>query len=211
MATKISIINRALRRIGAGRIESVDDDDEKARAAKDVWDDVREDLLCRFPWHFALKTAGPLAQLSTTDPRWLYSFSLPADCLKPIRIIADGMETDDDGNVTYGTFSSTFPDVKYDITGTTLSCDLEEPVLHYIYDLTDPTKFSPNFAAAFSLAMAVELGYSFSTQSSRMRDLNSEFLSRLRTAMADSGNTQKRDDRAVGQSFINARRNDVPS
>jgi len=210
MATQISIINRALRRIGAGRIESIDDDDDSARAAKDIWGDVREDLLCRFPWHFAQKTSAPLAELSTTDPRWGYSFALPTDCLKPLRIVANGADTDDEGNIDYGTIPPNFPDPPFAVTGATLSCDLEAPVLLYTYDLADPTKFSPEFATAFSLGMAVELGYSISAQSGRMRDLNSEFLSRLQTAMAGSGNSQKLDDRAVGQSFLNARRSGTP-
>ncbi len=63
MASDTSITNRALRLLKANRITSLTDGSNNANAAKDVFVEVREELLRAHNWNFGRKWAE-LAKLS---------------------------------------------------------------------------------------------------------------------------------------------------
>jgi hypothetical protein len=77
MTSKIDIINRALARIGADKIASLDEESAQAITASDLYPDVREDLLSRHRWSF-IKGQQQLARL-TVEPsaRWSAAYQLP--------------------------------------------------------------------------------------------------------------------------------------
>lgn len=95
MASQIQIINGALRKLGAGRIAALTDENEMARIASDSYDVLLDAVLTDAPWDFATRRAELSA--NATAPLFTYdnAFDLPSGteaatpeyCLKPLEIV----------------------------------------------------------------------------------------------------------------------------
>ena len=88
----VDAVNRALLKLGADRIESLDDDGEDAQAAKVAYETVRDAVTAAAAWRFAMRrallsTVGPVPAFDYTR-----SLQLPADCL---RVVGVGRDVDD--------------------------------------------------------------------------------------------------------------------
>mgnify|MGYP000862511461 CR=1 FL=1 len=66
MASKVSIANGALERLGEKRIESLTQDDVRARSMNASFDSVRDALLRKYDWGFAIRRASIAADGSET-------------------------------------------------------------------------------------------------------------------------------------------------
>ncbi|OTG80804.1 hypothetical protein B9T31_16020 [Acinetobacter sp. ANC 4558] len=84
MSTNITICNEALNVIGAGSIQSFEQNTDNARRCASVYDSTRKALLRMHPWSFAKKRA----QLAPTTSRPLFgygnAFPLPKDFIRVI-------------------------------------------------------------------------------------------------------------------------------
>lgn len=81
----ITIVNRALARIGAIEIQSFDDPGPSGDAPQSIFEEALDDLLSRYPWKFAHKYAA-LSRLTAGPVRgWIYAFLLPPDRVGPAR------------------------------------------------------------------------------------------------------------------------------
>lgn len=84
MASVTEICNRALQKLGAKSITSIDENSNAARACLKCYSVLRDAELMKHRWGFAIKRA----QLAADDPSpdWgrETSFTLPSDCLKVI-------------------------------------------------------------------------------------------------------------------------------
>jgi len=72
MASKVDIINRALTKLNAKRITSINDGTKNSVEAKSVWDGILDEVLASFAWNFSTRRVK-LAQLAT-DPVYGYDF-----------------------------------------------------------------------------------------------------------------------------------------
>lgn len=85
----ITIVNRALARIGAIEIQSFDDPGPSGDAPRAIYDEALEDLLSRYPWKFAHQYAA-LGRLTAAPLRgWDHAFLLPPDRVGPARAYYD--------------------------------------------------------------------------------------------------------------------------
>jgi len=78
---RVTIINRALARIGCVSIQS---EAEPGPAGKEVlatYDAVLEDLLSKYPWHFTKRFEGLSKETATPPLGWRSQFLLPPDRL----------------------------------------------------------------------------------------------------------------------------------
>lgn len=85
MATKTSLINKALTLIGATPITSIDDDTNNARIANRVWDTSLRSLLSECMWNFA--TTRALLATSADTLKWYHSgctvvYVRPSDAIR---------------------------------------------------------------------------------------------------------------------------------
>ncbi len=139
-ASNVRIANRALQKLGAGRISSLDQDHPNARSMKAAFDSVRDMELRRYDWSFAIKRASIAAD--GTDETILNTwkrYSLPNDFLKLIR--------DDE--------SGAHPDWK--IEGLyILSADASPLEIRYIARIEDPNFYDTLFIEAFAGRLAME-------------------------------------------------------
>lgn len=87
MASKTSIANRALSKLGQPRVSNVETTNTKAaRTINGMWDNIRDAMLEEYPWNFAIKQTN-LAPDATNDS-WEYdkAYTMPSDFLSLMRI-----------------------------------------------------------------------------------------------------------------------------
>ena len=82
MASVIQIANRALTKLGAARIISLDDDNKQARAVKSCFEDLRDDELRSNRWSFAMKRTSLAADAEAPAYGYTSAYTLPADFLR---------------------------------------------------------------------------------------------------------------------------------
>lgn len=182
MADKTGIINVSLRRIGESRINNLDTDTGKeARAARDLYEEARDDLLRSHPWNFAVKRKK-LAQLATTPVfGWEYGYGLPADWIRTISVHPyDGY---DDTNVEYRMETQ-------DISGTptrVLLSDSNQIYLRYVARITDVALMTADFREALSMRLARDLSVALEKSSSVYELMDKQFRRALSNAQSVDG------------------------
>ncbi|MFK0377842.1 hypothetical protein [Pandoraea sp. NPDC090278] len=172
MASDVLIANRALTKIGAARITSLDDTSKSATTIASMFETVRDAELRAHRWHFA-KARAKLAALAT-PPLFDFesAFQLPADYLSLIQVGALIVYPKTD---TRGLFS---------IEGGQILTNLGAPLnIRYIKRITDPNLFDALFIEAFACRLAVESCEAL-TQSATKRQLAAgEYDAAVRTAI----------------------------
>lgn len=77
----ITLINRALARVGAGAIQSLAEDTTLAAKVDAIWSDVKETCLSLHEWTFGTKTFALLRRADPPANGWQYGFDLPGGVL----------------------------------------------------------------------------------------------------------------------------------
>ena len=75
MASKVTIVNAALHKLGGKRIASFDDESSNADLARDTYEQLRDKLLRAHDWDFASRRASLAA--SATSPVWEFESAYP--------------------------------------------------------------------------------------------------------------------------------------
>lgn len=138
------IANNALRKLGASRIEALDDDDANARTMNSAYDTIRRRLLRQHPWNFAIVRASLPALSDETTWGELNRFQLPSGFLRLLR------------NTEAGTFYDETRKnwkIEGDVIVTMDSAPLE---IRYVADIEDTTKFDAFFVDLFSTVLAFD-------------------------------------------------------
>lgn len=144
MASEVDIINMGLVLIGASKIETRDDDNDRARIGDLFYDDVRDAVLRAHTWGFALTQAELAAAAGSPvfTTKWDYHFTLPTTpfCLRVLEVEEE------------------YPgEIPYSIQGRKLLCNESSIKILYIARITD----TGNFDALFTDALAARLGSVF--------------------------------------------------
>ena len=134
---KVTICNNALIRIGAGMINSIDNDTVKeAILCKQIYPLALEELLCQHQWQFAMRT---VALNIVVDPTFVstypYVFQIPSDCLLVVQCTAQN----------------------YVITGNKLETANKEVTLRYVARVDNPLHMPAYFREALVLVLALKL------------------------------------------------------
>jgi hypothetical protein len=150
-ASDVDIVNMALGHLGdRANVSSISPSDGSVQAdvAARIYAHMRDWLMERFPWKFALSRAT-LAQLDIDMGSWAYIYAEPANCLRIVNVLPYGYTSDDQG-VDY--------DTETDSTGQGLILtNAISATARFIRKTTDPGKFSPGFTEAFSWFLAAGL------------------------------------------------------
>lgn len=157
MATAVSICSNALLMLGAQPINSLSDDNDRARICNNIFDSVRDDVLRSHFWNCATKRATIAPDVSTPAFDYSYQFTLPSDW---IRIVSCG---------EYGY------EVDYRQEGRKILCDESSLKLTYIYQNTDVSTWDVSLANAMQYAIAAKIAYAI-TQSTSMAQLMDQQL-----------------------------------
>lgn len=151
-ASDVDIVNMALGHLGdEANVSSIapSDGTAQADAAARVYAHIRDWLLERFPWKFALRRATLAERSDITMGSWDHVYAEPNNCLRIVNILPSGYLTDNAG-VDY--------DTETDDTGQGLILtDAQDATGRFIARITDPGKFTPGFTEAFSWFLAASL------------------------------------------------------
>jgi len=154
MASVVGIVNRALRELGASRINSLTDGTPNANIANDLYTEVRKAALRAHHWNFASELVK-LAQLTSTPPFGFdNAYQLPSDNLR-VMFVYDNDNADGA--------------VKYRIHGDEIHSDADDLYLDYVKDVTDPNLMTADFREYLSLRIAVAMAWPV-TQSNSVKE-----------------------------------------
>jgi hypothetical protein len=137
--SKVAIANRALQKLGAKRIEALSQDHPNARSINACFDVLRDKLLRRYDWSFAIKRASIAADGEA--PTWgdWDRYSLPNDFIRLMRDNETGIAPD------------------WKIEGLhILSGDASPLQIRYIARITDTAFYDAAFVEALAADIAFE-------------------------------------------------------
>ncbi len=150
----VAICNLALARIGNGQaISALTESSAAAVQLSAIYETTRDTVLRAFGWRFARRTVALALVANDPSTDWAYSYQLPADCLRALRLVPPGGRAD----------CARYPFALYGSdTGMLLMADLTAPVLEYTARVTSESLFTPDFVSAFAWRLAQDAAVALS-------------------------------------------------
>lgn len=170
-ATVTGICNLALQKLGAKRIDDIDQDTRNAIECKECYELLRDKELRAHRWIFATKEVS-LAPL-TVPPAVLafsrdYVYQLPSDCLRLLP------PQHADGNYNWRDWIRAGNKVYSD--------EGDELVINYIARVEDPSEFDSTFVEALACKIAHHLCWALLNSNTRKADIEKEYKMALNEA-----------------------------
>ncbi len=166
MTSAVTISNLALAHIGASQqVSSIDPPDGSVLSGycARFYPIARREML-EYPWRFARRRSTLVLAPGDPPSEWLFSYTLPATCLAPKRVISPqavlSMPWLAEGN-DYAYWLPMFDSgagADFEVENGLVYTNQPEAVLLHTADVTDTTKFTPAFVAALAMQLAGYLG-----------------------------------------------------
>lgn len=164
MASVIQVANRALTKLGAARIISLDDDNKQSRAIKSCFEDLRDDELRAHRWSFAIKRTTLAADATAPAYGYTYQYTLPADYLRLDMVDDRYPSVQMDNYIGAETLD-------FVLEGGKLLTDIDAPLkVRYGASITDPAMWDVNYREALACRIAAEIAEDL-TQSNEKRKM----------------------------------------
>jgi len=162
MASTVDICNGALNQLGASTIISLTEDSKNARLCNARYTQVRDSLFRSHPWN-CLQKRVQLAS-DTDTPAWgfSYQFTLPADCLRVLRI--EDYDSD------------------YKIEGRKIVSNVSTMKILYIARIEDPNQYDEILRETLSAALGADIAYAITSSNPVAQNMYSLFQEKLREA-----------------------------
>ncbi len=172
MSSKVQIANRALSKLGAGRITSFEDNTKSAKEVSAIYEDLSEEVMSSGAWPSATYRAT-LAQ-STTSPEfeYAYKYALPTSpkCLKVLTL--DEQRAGD---------------VRYRIESGFLLTDETAVSIKYIGKVTDSEQYDVYLRRAIVAQLVADLAYTFMGQVTAAEKLIAWAKEEIKDALNNAG------------------------
>ena len=192
MASTVDICNGALNQLGATTILSLTEDSKNARLCNSRYTQVRDALFRTHPWN-CLQVRLELAA-STTTPAWgfAYAYTLPANCLRLLRVL------DYDSN--------------YKVEGRKILSNASTMKILYISRITDPNEYDELLRETLSAALGADIAYAVTSNNTTSQNMILSYQEKLRDARFVDSTEGQNVDQDLGMtdvidagSFINSR------
>jgi hypothetical protein len=192
MASTVDICNGALNQLGATTILSLTEDSKNARLCNSRFTQVRDAVFRSHPWNCLQKRVELAAD--TTAPAWgfSYAYTLPADCLRLLRIL------DYDSN--------------YKVEGRKILSNTSSMKILYIGRITDPNEYDESLRETLSAALGADIAFAVTSNNQTASNMYNLFQDKLKDArFIDSTEGQNIDqdlgmaDQIDAGTFINSR------
>lgn len=189
--TDLEIFNCALIRVSCEPLAATTGNSKPERLYQNMYAATVQKLLVEHPWNFAIKRVGLTANGNTPNHTFSHEFDLPADFLRLLSV--ENYDGENSGGRNYDYFYDQFnscPDYKVE-NNKILALD-EEINIRYLYNVTDATLFSVEFAEALELKLAEKMAYTFTQSNSLRESFAAEYKEKLQDAKsidAQSGGT----------------------
>ncbi|OGT79394.1 MAG: hypothetical protein A3J35_04335 [Gammaproteobacteria bacterium RIFCSPLOWO2_02_FULL_52_10] len=167
MSSETEICNRALQKLGAGRITSLTQDSANARSCNVAYEPIRDAELRAHPWSFSVKRVQ-LAALATAPTFYFDNqFQLPSDFLRLL-------PRDRFDNLA---------DLDWTIEGRNLLTDDAAPLdVRYVAKITDPNTMDALFREALSSKIAYELCEEITQSNTKKEAARTDYIMVIREA-----------------------------
>lgn len=162
MATDISICNIALAHIGKQPINAFDERSTEARTCKAVYDQARRSMLEMSEWTFGKKREALAEVVNDYPARWAFSYVLPVDSLKLLRVIGD-LDTRFDPTP-----------VEFEVREGKVYTMLSPAVGEYVFDQTNVSRFSPLFIDALAYHIAAYIARPLTRSPKMVQEMKDE-------------------------------------
>ncbi|MCK8784330.1 hypothetical protein M0638_08060 [Roseomonas sp. NAR14] len=146
----LALCSRALLKIGAQPIASLEEGTAEAEVAANLYPATRDALLSAHPWGFASAQATLPRLAASPVADYAYAFQVPADLMRVLSAGACGRGSG----------------LAYRLDEQRLLCDSPTVVLSYLFR-PDESRFPPHFAAALVARLAAEFCLPLTENSSR--------------------------------------------
>jgi len=177
VASNIDIANAALLKLGADRITSLNDHNDRARVLSQRFTMVRDAELRRHRWRFALSRASVPALADPPEFGYARAFQLPSDFLRLVQV----------GEYDLGDSLADYrsaPTARWALEGRTILTDLPSPLsLRYIRKVTDSALFDSAFVEAFAARLAWECCERITQSDSKRQLAAGEYKEAVREAI----------------------------
>lgn len=178
--TIVGICNRALQKLGAQKITVLTENAKGARACANCYEEMRDSLLRKHLWNFAVKRSTALPAVSPA-PTWgrANEFELPTDFIRLANQYAE------DNTLT----------IDHEIEGQKIVTNDGAPLyIRYVSRVTDPVVMDPLFREALATLMAIEMCEDLTQSNTKKAALKTEFedaIAEARKANAFERRSQK--------------------
>ncbi len=162
MASTVDICNGALNQLGATTILSLTEDSKNARLCNSRYTQVRDGVFRSHPWNCLQKRVEIAAD--TTAPAWgfSYAYTLPADCLRLLRIL------DYDSN--------------YKVEGRKILSNTSSMKILYIARITDPNEYDELLRETLSASLAADIAFAVTSNNTTATNMYNLFQDKLKDA-----------------------------
>ena len=162
MASTVEICNGALNQLGATTILSLTEDSKNARLCNSRYTQVRDSVFRSHPWNCLQKRVEIAAD--TTAPAWgfSYAYTLPADCLRLLRIL------DYDSN--------------YKVEGRKILSNTSSMKILYIGRITDPNEYDELLRETLSAALSADIAFAVTSNNTTATNMYNLFQDKLKDA-----------------------------
>ena len=192
MASVVEICNGSLNQLGATTILSLTEDSKNARLCNSRFTQVRDGVFRSHPWNCLQKRVELAAD--TTAPAWGFTsaYTLPADCLRLLKIL------DYDSN--------------YKVEGRKILSNASSMKILYIGRITDPNEYDELLRETLSASLAADIAFAVTSNNTTATNMYNLFQDKLKDArFVDSTEGQNVDqdlgmaDQIDASTFINSR------
>lgn len=162
MASIVDICNGALNQLGASTILSLTEDSKNARLCNARYTQVRDSLFRSHPWNCLQKRVQLAAD--TTAPAWGFTsaYTLPADCLRLLRIL------DYDSN--------------HKVEGRKILTNNSSMKILYVARIEDPNEYDELLRETLSAAIAADIAYAVTSSNPVAQNMYNLYQTKLRDA-----------------------------
>lgn len=183
-SSPVAIVNRALLNLGVTTpLKSLDEARPEARAAKLVWDDVRDQVLREVQPQFATAFAE-LAEVATSRPGWAKVFALPVDQVKVVALVDENGTELRHCPRAHLNFELVAGD---DGQAAVLCCNEDTAQIRYVRRIEDPRAYPADFVAALAWAIAAEIASGLTDGDTKRLRARQEYLLARSAARASDG------------------------
>ena len=192
MASIVGICNGALNQLGATTILSLTEDSKNARLCNSRFTQVRDALFRTHPWNCLQKRIQIAAD--STAPAWGFSFAytLPADCLRLLRIL------DFDSN--------------YKVEGRKILSNTSTMKILYISRVTDPNEYDELLRETLSASLSADIAFAVTSNNTTSQNMYQLYQEKLKDARFVDSTEGQNVDQDLGMAdvidagtFINSR------
>ena len=162
MASVVDICNGALNQLGASTILTLTEDSKNARLCNARFTQVRDAVFRSHPWNCLQKRVQLAAD--TTAPAWGFTsaYTLPADCLRLLRIL------DYDSN--------------HKVEGRKILTNNSSMKILYVARIEDPNEYDELLRETISAALAADIAYAVTSSNPVSINMYNLYQTKLKDA-----------------------------